>query len=92
MDGWQEMPKRTTVGDLGDPTSTSAYALCLYAKAGGSTVAVVEEDVPAGKMCKGVPCWSAYGTGFRYRDSKTQHGSISRCRWFQGPPGKPVST
>ena len=58
---------------FGDPTTTSASALCLYA-AGGL---VAELDVGAGGQCGGTPCWRASGSGFRFSD-RAAAGGVSK--------------
>lgn len=47
---------------FGDPTTTTASALCLY-DAGGL---VAQVDVAAAGQCDGAPCWRASGSGFRF--------------------------
>lgn len=79
----------TTPGDLGTPATTSAYALCLYAKADGSTIPVMENDIPAGLTCEGAPCWTASGDGFRYSDKETRHGAVASMRLTPGAEGQP---
>jgi CSLREA domain-containing protein len=59
--------------DFGDPTSTTAYLLCIYNQDN-----LISETVflPAGK-CAGRDCWSAVGKnrGFRFRDRAGDGGS-----------------
>jgi hypothetical protein len=49
-------------GDFGDPTATTAYALCVYDQTGR----VMTATVPARGTCAGKPCWAPTGTGARY--------------------------
>ena len=50
--------------DLGNPATTTDYALCLYDQAGLLAQAVV----PHGGVCNGRPCWDERATGWKYRD------------------------
>jgi len=53
--------------ELGDPTTSDAYRLCLYDESGPTSVEVLRADVPAGGTCDGKPCWRPSGTrGFKY--------------------------
>jgi len=74
--------------DLGDPTTMSSYALCLYAKVGAAVVAAVEEDIPAATICDSTPCWSASGEGFAYKDPKIQWSSLTSLNLTPGEAGK----
>jgi len=56
----------TTKTDLGDPLSTTDYALCVYA--GSASALVTEASAPAGGVCAGHPCWKATAVGFKYRE------------------------
>jgi hypothetical protein len=65
----------TAVEDLGDPTASDAYALCVYGN--GGTLAAAAE-APAAGTCAGFPCWKTKGTtGFGYKDTDlTPHGLL----------------
>lgn len=74
----------TTVGNLGDPTSTTKYDLCIYdgaAVGGGAAIA-------AGGTCAGRPCWTATGTGFRYRDKSALSHGVTAIDLRAGADGK----
>jgi len=58
---------RSTGGDLGDPTATTAYRLCVY-DATGVVRSRRSFTLPAGVQCGRAPCWQARGGGFSYRD------------------------
>lgn len=68
---WKWAKGAATTGDLGDPANATTYDLCVYDGAsivGGAAIA-------AGGSCAGRPCWTATGTGFRYRNkSAVPHG------------------
>jgi hypothetical protein len=56
------------VSELGDPTATTAHALCIYDEVAGGFTRVIEAALPAGGDCGGVPCWKATAKGFKYKD------------------------
>jgi hypothetical protein len=80
--------EQTTPADLGDPTTTSDYVVCMYDESSGSPKLVFERDLPAGAQCKGKPCWSAKSGGFRYKDAKLEQGGISKLQIVAGEDGK----
>ena len=84
--GWRK-GQETAPGDFGDPTTTSSYVVCLYAKAGGVLTTVFEEDVPAATTCSGKSCWSASGDGFAYMDRKFDQGSMRKLSLVPGADG-----
>lgn len=53
---------------LGNPTGTTEYALCVYDRSGGVAALAHAALVPGGGQCAGVPCWRGAGSGFRYKD------------------------
>ncbi len=60
----------TTFAELGTPTSTDGYALCVFDASAGL---VARLTAPAGGTCSGKPCWKQLGStvspkGYRYRD------------------------
>ncbi len=77
----------TTPPQLGSPDSSSRYVLCVYAKTAGSVRPVLEEDIPAGQTCDEVPCWTPRGDGFKYKDSRNDHGSVKTLRIEPGAAG-----
>ena len=60
----------TPPGALGDPTSTTNYALCVYDESGPTPALALRALVPAAGDCSAGPpmCWSPSTGGFRYRD------------------------
>ncbi|HZR81094.1 MAG TPA: hypothetical protein VFD92_08350 [Candidatus Binatia bacterium] len=51
--------------DVGDPTATTGYRLCVYADG----VLVMGEAIPPGSACGNKPCWKKIGGGgFSYAD------------------------
>jgi len=80
----------TTLGDFGDPASTTDYALCMYDEtgAGGLSLALTAE-VPGGNLCSGKPCWRSRGVkGYRYKDKNGFAGGIRSIRLTAGGDGK----
>lgn len=63
--GWKWIKgEATTTADLGSPTTSTSYALCVYDGTGGL---VTSANAPADGVCDGKPCWKATGSGFKYR-------------------------
>jgi cysteine-rich repeat protein len=77
---------RTTFAELGDPTTSTSYQVCVYDQTGLR----FEITNPAGGICAGgKPCWKQTGSnGFAYKDKElTPDGGLS-LRLKQGPIGK----
>jgi hypothetical protein len=56
---WKWVKGTIDGNDLGDPTTSTSFALCLYDSTGALTVAAT---APGGSLCKGgKPCWSRSG-------------------------------
>ena len=77
-------------GELGDPTTTSSYAFCLYTESGGSLIAATEEDITAAAECAGAPCWAPYEEGYRYIDKKYLNSSMQMLTLVPGAAGESV--
>lgn len=59
----------TFTPDLGDPTTTDAYAFCLYDVSATSPSLLGRATAPAGGICGGRSCWRNPRPGrFLYRD------------------------
>gem|GEM_PF-932597 len=78
----------TTLSDLGDPTSTTDYAFCVYDLVSAGTRAVLEKDLIAGLSCARGACWSSVSTGLLYSDSGTDQGPIKKLELRPGAAGK----
>lgn len=74
----------TTTSDLGDPTSTDDYRLCLYDA--GALVAATR--IPAGGTCAGKPCWKARTTGFRFADATLERDGVRELALTVGRGGR----
>lgn len=60
----------TTPAELGDPTTSTPYALCVYDEVGGVPVRILEQNLPPGAN------WSPFSGGFRYRDRNVEKTGI----------------
>lgn len=74
----------TTLAELGDPTTTDAYVLCVYDAQGLR----MNMSVPAGGTCDGRPCWKASSTGFRYQRKDGALRGITKLVLRAGADGK----
>jgi hypothetical protein len=78
----------TTTAELGDPTTTTSYRLCIY---DGNESLISTADIPAGGSCNAAnprPCWRAFGRGFRYVDRDYTPDGIQQLVLKAGPTGK----
>ena len=80
----------TTAGDFGDPTSGTAYALCLYDESAGAGTATLrlEASAPAGGSCASKPCWKSTATGFAYADKDLTPGGVKTLKLTAGSTGR----
>lgn len=51
---------------LGDPSTSTSYAFCVYDTVGGASQLVTSIRIPAGGRCGTRPCWRASSSGVRY--------------------------
>jgi cysteine-rich repeat protein len=71
----------TTLADFGDPTTATAYALCVFDQAGTSVL--MRATAPAGGD------WKANGTkGFRYKSKTGAPSGLTALTLKSGPAGK----
>jgi hypothetical protein len=66
--------------DLGDPTTSTSYRLCLYA---GTTSVDITDGVPGGGSA-----WKASSTGFTYKDSTAGGDGAAKMVLKSTPSGK----
>lgn len=78
----------TTPADLGDPSSATGYTLCIYDTSAGTPTLALTAFVPAGGTCDGKPCWSAIGSGFKYKDPRAANAGIKNVLLKSGQVGK----
>jgi hypothetical protein len=56
----------TTKAAFGDPTQTTAYALCIYERESDILSLALTSEVRSGGTCGRKPCWKETPTGFEY--------------------------
>jgi len=79
----------TTLAELGDPTLTTAYALCLYGSEAGVVQLLSAANIPAAAQCGGEPCWKRLSDkGFRYKDLIGAFGGVQKIILKSGDTGK----
>jgi uncharacterized delta-60 repeat protein len=66
----------TLASELGDPTTATKYALCVYDHAAGVPQLAQNSAVAGGAVCRGRPCWRATSHGFAYKDNSAAHGGV----------------
>lgn len=74
----------TTLAELGDPTTTDDYLLCVYDPAGLR----MSMRVPAGGTCDGRPCWKSVANGFVFKRKDGLPRGITRLMLRAGEAGK----
>ena len=75
----------TTLGDLGDPSTTDAYELCVY---GPGPALVFSSRIPAGGTCAGSSCWKVIpGKGFSYKDKDRTPDGLEKLSLKAGVGG-----
>jgi cysteine-rich repeat protein len=76
---------RTTLADLGSPTTTTSYQVCIYDQTGLR----FEITHPADGTCAGRPCWKPTGThGFSYKDKELTPDGGRSLKLREGAIGK----
>lgn len=79
----------TMATELGDPTTTTSYTLCLYDHAAGVSELEREASVAGGAVSFGRPGWKATSRGFSYKDKYGLHDGILSIQLVANPtPGK----
>lgn len=74
----------TTKADFGDPSTSAAYAFCLYDQGGLRLAATI----PPGGTCSGIPCWRASVSGYSYKNKARTPDGIFTLRLTQGLNGR----
>jgi hypothetical protein len=85
---WQwKKGSATSLADLGDPTTTDTYAICLYDESSGSSL-IGGAVVPPSGTCGSKPCWKPLGTtGFAYADHDHTRFGIGSIKLHTGMSG-----
>jgi uncharacterized repeat protein (TIGR01451 family) len=80
----------TTAAELGDPSATTSYALCIWDDIAGVPHLVAEAIAPPAGNCVGRPCWRSInrGTGFRYEDPGLLPDGLRHLLIRSGPLGR----
>ena len=75
----------TTFAELGDPTTTDDYQLCVY---GPGPVLLFSGRVPAGGVCHGFACWKTIaGKGYTYKDKDRTPDGMEKLQLTSGIAG-----
>lgn len=75
----------TTAGDLGNPTTTTDYTVCVYDQNG----LYLRAAVAPGGTCDGKPCWAAKPKGtFLYKDKAATADGVQQILLKSGGAGK----
>jgi cysteine-rich repeat protein len=91
---WEGVRRAYDPASLGDPTTTTAWTLCLYDRTGlpagvrRRRRSVLALQVPAGGTCDGRGCWHRRGNGFRYRDPAGTADGVTRMTLAAPAPDK----
>ena len=72
----------TSLADLGDPASTTTYALCVYDETAGVPSLVLSSLVPPSSS------WQAHGIGLKYGDPAGMAAGITKIVLKSGVAGK----
>jgi len=79
----------TNLVDLGNPSSTTTYTLCVYDQTANVSSLIVQALVPPGGTChNGKPCWKSTSKGFRYSDRGAGNDGIKTINLKSGTAGK----
>jgi len=77
----------TSVAAFGDPTSTTAYAVCLYDETAGAPTLVQSIAIPPGGLCAGQACWKPRTHGSRYANKAGTPDGVVSILLNDGGPG-----
>jgi len=85
--GWKwSAGASTSLTDLGDPTTSTDWRLCVY---DGASTLVASLRIPAASTCdRGAPCWKAVTGGFSYRDGELTPDGVQQARLKSGTDGR----
>jgi YVTN family beta-propeller protein len=74
---------------LGNPVTSTNYALCVYGSNGGVPSVALAALATAGSMCGTAFCWTSTGTsGFMYRDAGAHSDGLTRIILRKGTAGR----
>jgi hypothetical protein len=70
----------TLKADFGDPTTTTAYQLCVYDNGG----LVLSAAIPPGGTCGTKPCWREKPKGFDYKNKLATPKGVTQIKLQEG--------
>jgi cysteine-rich repeat protein len=73
----------TTKIELGDPTTTEDYYLCVYDQ--GTIVSTTR--IEAGGLCDGKPCWKETVKGYQFKDKELTPDGAQQLKLKEGDDG-----
>lgn len=73
---------------LGNPTTTTTYALCIYDRVAGAAALRRALFVPPGGDCAGLPCWTPQAHGYRFKGRHTNPDGVDSVILKEGINGK----
>jgi cysteine-rich repeat protein len=79
----------TSKAELGDPLTTTAYALCIF---DGTGTLLVNAQLPPGGTCGAAPCWRTRRGGVQYFDPTLGTSGLSRLAVGSGRPGRSTAS
>ncbi len=82
---WTWKGQATTLGELGTPTASTDYRLCVY---DGATDVIFDLPVVGDGMCGTKPCWKASSKGFGYKNKLGNAGGVTELALKSGADGK----
>jgi hypothetical protein len=77
----------TLVTAFGDPTTGTAYDLCVYDATAGTPALVRAIAIPPGGDCGGQPCWKPRTHGFKYGNKAGTPNGVVSLFLNDGDPG-----
>lgn len=80
--------EQTSAADLGDPTNTTTYTLCIYDQSAGVPALRLQAKLPPAGTCAAAPCWSATSSGFTYSDANLETDGVKSISLRGGAAGK----
>ena len=81
---WSKGPA-VGAGDFGEPTATTAYALCAWGPSG----LVLDLAIAPGGTCAGKSCWGPQGSaGYAFKDPAGAQSGVRSLRLVGGSRGK----
>jgi hypothetical protein len=74
----------TTKAAFGDPTQTTAYALCIYERESDILSLALTSEVRSGGTCGRKPCWKETPTGFEYSYKRPRRAGQDKVKMKAG--------